>query len=350
MKKWIVVLLHAGYWLLYLTIVSTVVYAFLPDSSYKPLLIIDRYIFDMPMAVGMILPALMGFYLSYFILFKKYYEPKKMLRLFTLMFLGSLAGAGVTLFVIHSAFKPPRYMISWAHWMVMDVFIYATFLGLIQGMFGLMLKGFITGYSDMKEKSELNKRNYDMELALIKAQISPHFLFNTINNIDVLIQKEAGKASEYLNKLSDIMRFMLYETRMEKIPLEKELSYIEKYIGLQKIRTTNPDYVKYHVEGGAEGLLIEPMLFIPFIENAFKHSENKKIENAIKIGFAIEKDRIGFECENVYSAEVQLKPRHGGLGTELIQRRLALLYPGRHKFEATDQNGIYKVKLSLSVG
>ena len=107
--------------------------------------------------------------------------------------------------------------------------------------------------------------------------------------------------------------------------------------------------MKYEVKGSPESILIEPMLFIPFIENAFKHAENKKVENAIKITFVIEKDKIKFECENAYSANTQLKPEHSGLGNELIQRRLALLYANKHEFEVVNQNGIYKVNLLLSL-
>ena len=141
------------------------------------------------------------------------------------------------------------------------------------------------------------------------------------------------------------MRFMLYETKTEKIALSKELSYIEKYIDLQKIRTANPKYVNYSVEGDAGDFMIEPMLFIPFIENAFKHAENKKIENAINIRFSITKEQILFDCENHYSASSQRPPHHGGLGNGLIQKRLGLLYPGRHRLEMGAAAGIYKAKL-----
>jgi LytS/YehU family sensor histidine kinase len=211
------------------------------------------------------------------------------------------------------------------------------------------MRGFITSYGDIHLKEELNRKNYEMELALMKAQINPHFLFNTINNIDVLIQKDATKASAYLNKLSDMMRFMLYETKTEKIALAKELHYIEQYIELQKIRTSNPNYIKYEVTGESDNLVIEPMLFIPFIENAFKHAENKRIENAIHISIAIQKQSIRFECENAYSDEPQLKPEHGGLGNDLIERRLALLYPDKHSFTTTNKNGLYKVILVISL-
>jgi LytS/YehU family sensor histidine kinase len=187
-----------------------------------------------------------------------------------------------------------------------------------------------------------------MEIALMKAQINPHFLFNTINNIDMLIQKDATKASEYLNSLSDMMRFMLYETKSGKTALSKELDYIERYVALQKIRTTNASFVNYTVTGNPEGVHIEPMLFIPFIENAFKHAENKKVENAIVIHFIIDSGTIRFVCENVYAPSVSLKPEHSGLGNELIRRRLELLYPNKHSLSVEDINGTYKVILVLS--
>jgi len=218
---------------------------------------------------------------------------------------------------------------------------------LLNGVLGLVMRGFISWYGDIKLKEDLNKKNYETELALIKSQINPHFLFNTINNIDVLIMKDPSRASDYLNKLSDMMRFMLYETKTEKIPLSKELEYITKYVELQKIRTSNPNYVRYTTHGDPNSVLIEPMLLIPFIENAFKHSENKKIENAIRVAISIENDTIRFECENNHALVSQKEPQYGGLGNELIMKRLLLLYPGRHTFETVNTDGIYKVNLVL---
>ncbi|HXD92543.1 MAG TPA: sensor histidine kinase [Bacteroidia bacterium] len=184
-----------------------------------------------------------------------------------------------------------------------------------------------------------------MELALVKNQINPHFLFNTINNIDVMIAKDAGQASAYLNKLSDIMRFMLYETKTEKIPLSKELTYIEKYIDLQKIRTSNINYVNYHVEGDGGNLVIAPMLFIPFIENAFKHAENKKLDNAVNIKLTLSKEMITFECENKFSESASNNDEQSGLGNELIAKRLQLLYPNKHTLDVSNKNQTYHVKL-----
>ncbi len=334
MKKYVITLLHLGYWIMYLLVISGL------------LLVVDHTKINVisPAFFGAVIPAFLGFYSFYSILFGRYLEKKKLLKFFLNILLTSIIIALITELIVYSIFVLPQFPAP-----MFFVGLLLSFIALINGIMGLVIKGFITWYSDIKVKAELDRKNYEMELALIKAQINPHFLFNTINNIDVLIQKDSAKASEYLNKLSDIMRFMLYETKTEKITLEKELSYIEKYVELQKIRTTNPNYIKYEVKGQVGNLLIEPMLFIPFIENAFKHAENKKVENAIKISFVIEQDQIKFECENAYSVNAQLKPEHSGLGNDLIQRRLALLYPNKHTFEVNNKSSIYKVNLVLSL-
>jgi LytS/YehU family sensor histidine kinase len=228
-----------------------------------------------------------------------------------------------------------------------DWWFYSLRLVIILGIYALLIKLAIGWFETQKLKSALELERKSGELALLRSQINPHFLFNTINNIDVLIEKDVIKASAYLKKLSDIMRFMLYETKTEKIPLSKELTYIEKYIELQKIRTANLNYVNYLVSGDADGLLIAPMLFIPFIENAFKYAENKNIENAINISVIIEKETIVFNCDNHYTGSSQTKPDESGLGNELIRKRLLLLYPNKHTLDITIENNLYKVKLTL---
>lgn len=355
MKKLVIVLLHIGYWIMFSLLWIIIIVAFIEGRSAGSASI-PQIAFRMSGFLGfLIVVSSIGFYFFYTFLFSRYFNQRKILSLIIYGILVALAGGligEILLSVIVGGVgdnKGERIFPNHSISEIILVIILISVNVLANGIIGLVMKGFITSYNDIKLKKELNKRNYEMEIALMKAQINPHFLFNTINNIDVLIQKDSIKASEYLNKLSDIMRFMLYETKTEKITLAKEMSYIEKYIELQRIRTTNPNYVKYEVKGSVDSLLIEPMLFIPFIENAFKHSENKKLDNAIKIHFVIEKDEIKFECENVYSADVQMKPEHSGLGNELIQRRLILLYPNKHTFDVANKNGVYKVNLLLSL-
>ncbi len=304
------------------------------------------YLFFSLFGLSGILSGVFGFYLFYSFLFPKLLRRKKILAFFILGVAGAGACAIASSLVLSFLFGAKvMFADGWSS--ATGIMVILSILSLINGVIGLVMRGFITWYGDIKLKEELNKKNYEMELALVKSQINPHFLFNTINNIDVLIEMDAVKASAYLNKLSDIMRFMLYETKTEQIPLAKELAYIEKYIELQKLRTANTNYIQYSVEGETGNIMIEPMLFIPFIENAFKHAENKKIDNAISIRFAIDKGKIIFECGNNYSI-TQIKPEYGGLGNELIKKRLALLYPGKHTLEITGIDKTYSVKLVLT--
>jgi len=183
---------------------------------------------------------------------------------------------------------------------------------------------------------------------LVKSQLDPHFLFNTLNNIDVLILKDATEASNYLNKLSDIMRFMLFETKTDKIFLSKEIEYIEKYIALQKIRTANSNYINFEVKGVSNSQTIAPMVFLPFIENAFKHTIDKKMDNAINIRIIIQKDSIQFECKNKFNPNRKLKQENNGLGNTLIEKRLNLLYSEKHILEVEKGKGQYSVRLTIT--
>lgn len=127
-----------------------------------------------------------------------------------------------------------------------------------------------------KEKQELMLQNTQSELALLKMQVSPHFLFNTLNNIDYLVSHDVEKASDCIARLGDILRYMIYDAKAEKIPLSKEIHHIEDYIELIRLRTSGPDYLNYKLTGRTGYLQIAPMLFIPLIENAYKHSSKKR--------------------------------------------------------------------------
>lgn len=349
MKKSVVALLHLGYWLIFFLLISFIIWAFsLPQIQKDHSIQIGKIILGFIFLFG--IPAILSFYTFYTFLFTRYFITKKAFRLIIFGIITSIASGLIgniilyTMMVLRLGKGGTTTDLS----TLASLTIIISISSLLNGIIGLVMKGFISSYNDITLKEELNKKNYEMELALIKNQINPHFLFNTINNIDVLIQKDAMKASEYLNKLSDIMRFMLYETKANKIELSKELTYIEKYIELQKIRSSNNTYVNYILEGNANNLMIEPMLFIPFIENAFKHTENKSLENAITVKISIHKEMIIFECDNKYNVSSKSKPEQNGLGNGLIEKRLQLLYPNNHTLEISEENNIYKVKLTLN--
>lgn len=300
----------------------------------------------LPIVTLYLAPNLISFYSSYFYLFPKFLFRKKFLLLiaFGTLFCLISAISGSLISTLFFGFDQPVLNNSNEF---IGFTVSLTLIAAVHSIIALVIRGFITWFDEIKLKEELTQKNYETEIALIKSQINPHFLFNTINNIDVLIGKDPAKASIYLNKLSDILRYMVYETKGEKIPVAKELDYIKKYLELQKIRTTNPNYVNLEVEGDANNLIIAPMILFPFIENAFKHTENNKASNSISIKVLIEKEKLVFVCKNSYQNNPNNKQDFGGLGNELIKRRLNLLYPEKHSLEITDVNGIYSVKLSL---
>jgi sensor histidine kinase YesM len=226
--------------------------------------------------------------------------------------------------------------------------ILLSIIGLFHGVMGLIIKGFVLWFEEMKQKQVLQEQNHQMELALVKSQLDPHFLFNSINNIDVLIHKDADKASAFLNKLSDIMRFMLFETKNENIALSKELTYIEKYIELQRIRSSNGQYVQFSKQLDNEHQSIAPMLFIPFIENAFKYSETFKSEKAVIIQLELLNGKLKFICKNRYSISTAKTIESNGLGNDLIQKRIGLLYPD-HKLTISKDEIYFSVLLELDL-
>jgi two-component system, LytTR family, sensor kinase len=347
MKKSMLITIHIAYWSLYLFLVGLI---FACANLDKPSLGQHtrglEFIYS-PFFFGAILPAIFGFY-SAQKLFNLQLTKKKMPNPALLGIPISLASALLAELILYIAFAGKR--INWELNTIIFMGLFLATIAFANGTTGFVLQGFITWFKDIKVKSELNKKNYDMELALIKSQINPHFLFNTINNIDTLITTEPTNASAYLNKLSDIMRYMLYETKTETISLSKELDYINKFIELQKIRTSNPHYINYTTTGNSDNHTIPPMLFIAFIENAFKHTENKKTENAINIHIAIDPHKITFTCDNAYNpnSKNNQDPDRIGLGSELIKKRLSLQYPNRHTLITTESNNTYKVSLTLT--
>jgi two-component system LytT family sensor kinase len=226
MKRSVVILIHCGYWLIYLLLFS-VVLAAVGAQARRPLptLLLPPF----PLVILCVSPNLVSFYSFYFLLAPRFLARKK---LFDLVIIGIpvcllSAFSGVLLSPVffgfgQAIFSDAREVLS----LTTSLFAICA----VHGGAALVLSGFVARYDELALKEELTRRNYETELALIKSQINPHFLFNTINNIDVLIARDPRLASAYLNKLSGILRYMVYETKAERIPLVRELDYIEKYV------------------------------------------------------------------------------------------------------------------------
>ena len=201
-----------------------------------------------------------------------------------------------------------------------------------------------------KRTQELEKKNLQSELTMLKNQINPHFLFNTLNNIDSMIKKNPDCASQSIVELSEMMRYMIYEANVEKVPLKKELDYIDNYLHLQKLQYGNQELVEYTLTGDPEQTEVAPMLFIPFVENAFKHCTNKETKHAIRFSFLFDADKIRFEATNIADkTQVISKDKTSGIGLDTIKRRLEILYPQRHDLQIQEKNDYFCVSLTLKI-
>lgn len=215
---------------------------------------------------------------------------------------------------------------------------------------GLLLYFAYDRFNKVEIQKELERQNIQSELALLKNQINPHFLFNTLNNIDSLIKSNPEKASDTLVELSDMMRYMIYETNVTEVPLKQELDYIDNYLKLQSLQYANSNLVKYEVKGDCENIVVPPMLFIPFIENAFKHCTDKESKDAISFSFDISLDSIQFEAINIYDENQKItKDKSSGVGLDIVKRRLEILYPNRHQLTIEQKNDLFCVSLKLKL-
>lgn len=227
------------------------------------------------------------------------------------------------------------------------VFIEETFDTLLFVLFPVFIRLALEWSRTEKLKAELLAQTKSSEIALLRSQINPHFLFNTLNNIYSLVYQKSDKAPSAVMKLSEIMRYMLYETNAEKVALNKELNYILSFIELQELRINNSDYVKYELKGNSDNRRISPMILIPFIENAFKHGSKKAASPGITININLESDVFIFDISNYIKKNDETMDKDGGIGLHNLQRRLELIYPGKHKLEIKNDGEIYSVHLEI---
>ncbi|WBU89023.1 sensor histidine kinase [Cellulophaga omnivescoria] len=205
-------------------------------------------------------------------------------------------------------------------------------------------------YTKKKEEEIIISKNENLEteLKLLKSQINPHFLFNALNNIYALSAIDTAKTQESINYLSIMLRYVLYECERPFVLLTKEIEYIENYIKLFTLKSSKkyPIETKFNITDSS--LQIAPMLLIPFVENAFKHSNIDQFNGTfITIKLTANKTNINFKVENSIATTDILKDDVGGIGLENVKRRLNILYPNKHTLYVSKSDGIFKVELNL---
>ncbi len=200
-------------------------------------------------------------------------------------------------------------------------------------------------------KKEIENEKLTAELNFLKAQINPHFLFNTLNNLYYLAYTKSENTTEVIAKLSQMMRYMIYDSNHAKVLLTKEIEYIESYISLERLRLNNQIPIELKVEGNVSTVLITPFILITFLENAFKHGVTNNNPGAwVKISLKINEKECLYTVSNSKIASAQAdNGGKSGIGLQNVHRRLALSYPDQYELNVDDQPDTYTVQLKLIV-
>lgn len=192
------------------------------------------------------------------------------------------------------------------------------------------------------------KEKVTAELQLLKAQVHPHFLFNTLNNIYSFSLAASPNTPQMILKLSSLLSYMLYECKANKVLLEKEIEIMKNYIDLERERYANRLEVSINIEGDILGKYITPLLILPFLENAFKHGTSEQLEKPW-LNMDISVKQKTFRCKIANSKDEELLKATGGIGIENVQKRLQYLYPGRHELKLGDEGDFFVVSLKLEL-
>ena len=331
-------LAHMVLWLLYL---GLLLYPFIANLRPAPA--------DLPIRFFLIVVL---FYANYYFLVPKVLLKKTTLR-YVIVSLLVIIGIALFLYVVY----PPEERISREVFKVLENrsrslpfgrFLF-TFLGLLAPF---VLSTVLRIYIEWKKNEDLrkiveNEKVYS-ELQFLKTQLNPHFLFNSLNAIYSLSVKKSPDTSEAIINLSELMRYMLYEADKDFVPLRKELEYIQNYVQLQRLRLSDSTDVTLNISGEYKEKILPPLLFISFIENAFKYGTDYEGKTNVKINLLIENESIHLSVRNKIGA-FKKKSKNSGVGLENVRNRLQLLYPDSHELSVKIEDKTYMVDLSLKL-
>lgn len=294
------------------------------------------------------------FYLNYLFFIDRFLYRQKTLR-FVLVNIVSVA---LIMYLVHVIFKnffaPPDFGMrpepDFAHMLrfrLGNVMIY-----LLVVCASVAVRMTATWYNTERERQIIEKDKAEAELMNLKSQLNPHFLFNTLNNIYVLIDTDSEKAREALYSLSGLLRYVLYGTGSGTVPLKNELDFVSKYVELMKIRLPDSMRVRVSMPENDAGLMIAPLIFISLVENAFKHGISNDSDSFVDVDISLFNNDTGVKCviSNSNYPKSPVGDRSGsGIGLENLKRRLDLIYPDRYIYETSVSDGVYSVQLVINL-
>ncbi|MFK8104288.1 MAG: sensor histidine kinase [Saprospiraceae bacterium] len=287
-------------------------------------------------------------YFNLYFLIPNYLTEKKFLN-YCLLLLASIAVITpiklVIFYWIFSLFsKSPETIISNQIWHFISIFLAAGTSTLFKIISDWM--------KYQRDRKDLQTQTMQSELKFLKSQINPHFLFNTLNNLYALTLKKSDKAPEIVIKLSEMMRYMLYECNEKRVLLSKEIHYLKNYLDLEKLRQGKNVEINFEIQGQVLHQKIAPLMFIPFLENSFKHGLSNQIAHGfVNIYLDVQDKSVHLFIENSKPETLPLQEhkRSGGIGLVNVRRRLNLLYPEQYELSIKDNPDSYGVNLIINL-
>jgi len=336
-----VVLLHVSFWCVYLSFNLYQISQFQRGRGYDW----ERMIASA--SVQLVFTMLIA-YLNYFYTWPRFIENKKVWR-YLLEF--SVPFAALLTLRVHLQ----RYLVDgytykaeyfYSSFFIVQIVAVTLFIVIFVGM----LRFAVDWFELEAKRKEVENEKLTAELNFLKAQINPHFLFNTLNNLYYLAYTKSDNTTEVIAKLSQMMRYMIYDSNHSKVPLNKEIEYMQNYISLERLRLNNQIPIIFELKGNTENVSIAPLIFITFLENAFKHGVSNNNPNAwVNISIELKGDQCIYQVENSKLEDKAEAHEKSGIGLQNVQRRLELSYPGKHHLTMEEKSDRYLVKLNLTL-
>ena len=335
--KWIVVFLHVALWALF------IIYPYMVRQSFGNQHGAARRVFNENFEIHNfinIITWITLFYVNAYVIMPLYFNKKKYEK-YGLVILGIFL---LCFFINWTSFS---FLLPGMNFKIAGSIVFYIIPTFFVLLWSIAYRILIDKVKDDKLKVERQTENLKTELSFLRSQVSPHFMFNVMNNMVALARKKSDLLEPSLIKLSSLLRYMLYETDEDKVSLQKEIEYLQSYIDLQKQRFGDNVIINVSLDHINEQHQIHPMLLIPFVENAFKHGTGM-FTTEIDISLKTDDRNLNFEVKNRYSeSEEEIKDKSSGIGLANVQRRLNLLYGDKHRLTINKNGKWFTVSLEM---
>jgi LytS/YehU family sensor histidine kinase len=287
-------------------------------------------------------------YLNYFYLLPRFLERKAVLRYLFEFLIGFAIIIFIRLHVERFILDDATHHEAYLYKTRFIIQVIASNLFIV--IFVSMLRFAVDWFEFEARKKEVENEKLIAELNFLKAQINPHFLFNTLNNLYYLAYTKSPNTTEVIDKLSQMMRYMIYDSNHALVPLSKEIDYMQNYIRLERLRLNSEIPIKFDVTGNTDGALITPLIFITFLENAFKHGLSTGYTGAwVNISIQLNGKQCVYTVGNSKPINSQRENDKSGIGLQNVRRRLELSYPEQYNLNIKDETDRYFIELKITL-